>query len=377
MPHRFIALLLAAAATQAGDLPARIGFMDLFPDTEFERPLWVAPFPDRPTEYLVIEQPGTAVRVTAKGAEARPFIDLGGVVKLPKGYTEEGLLALAFHPRWAANRLVFTWFTTRRGGKLQTVLSRWKADAAGTVVDPGSETVLLTVDQPFTNHNGGDLHFGPDGMLYLGLGDGGSGGDPHGNGQKLETLLGKIVRLDVDRQAGGQAYAVPPDNPFVGKAGVRGEIWAYGLRNPWRMSFDPATGELWTGDVGQNAREEVDVSVKGGNYGWNLREGLSPFKGGEKRPGMVDPVYDLDREAAKSITGGHVYRGTAIPALTGAYVFGDYATRRIWALRRVPNGKPVVKELAKAPNGISSFGRDAAGEILMTCFDGKVYRLVP
>lgn len=377
MDLRPFAALCACATLAAAALPDRVGFMDLFADVDFERPLWVGTFPDRPAEYLVIEQPGTAIRITAKGAEARPFIDLGDIVKLPKGYTEEGLLGLAFHPGWATNRMVFLWFTTRRGGKLQTVLSRWKADAAGTAVDPASEAVLFAVDQPFTNHNGGDLHFGRDGMLYLGLGDGGSGGDPHGNGQKMDTLLGKIVRLDVDRGANGQNYSIPADNPFVGRPGVRGEIWAYGLRNPWRMSFDPVTGELWTGDVGQNAREEVDVIVKGGNYGWKAREGFSPFKNGEKQPGMIDPVHDYDRDAGKSITGGYVYRGKAIPALTGAYVFGDYASRRIWALQRVPGGRPVVKELAKAPNGISSFGRDAAGEILMTCFNGKVYRLVP
>lgn len=370
--------LLACVTMLAAELPERVGFLDVFVDVDFEHPLWVAPFPDRPKEFLVLEQAGTAVRVTARGAEAKPFADLFALVQMPKkGYTEEGLLSLAFHPGWATNRLVFTWSTTHRAGRLQTILVRWKADAAGTALDPASETVLLTVDQPFTNHNGGDLHFGRDGMLYLSVGDGGSAGDPHGNGQNLGVLLGKILRLDVDHDDHGQHYRIPADNPFVGQAGARGEIWAYGLRNVWRMSFDPATGDLWAGDVGQNAREEIDLIVKGGNYGWKAREGFLSFKNGEKLPGMIDPIHDYDRDAGRSVTGGFVYRGSAIPALVGAYVFGDYATRRIWALRPNPQGRPLVKELARAPQGISSFGVDADGELLMTCFNGKVYRLVP
>lgn len=358
------------------DFPAHLGFLDLFPKAEYDHAVWIAPFPDRSHEYLVLEQSGTAICVATQGKSDTTFLDITRAVKLPKKYTEEGLLSLAFHPQWAVNRLFFTWSTTHRAGKLQTVLTRWKADPAGLKADLASETVLITVDQPFSNHNGGSLHFGPDGMLYLGLGDGGSGGDPQENSQNMSTLLGKIIRIDVDHQAGGLAYAIPADNPFVQQADARGEIWAYGMRNPWRMSFDSTTGNLWAGDVGQDAREEVDIIVKGGNYGWNMREGFLPFKNGPLKAGMIEPVYDYDHDAGKSITGGYVYRGTAIPELIGAYIFGDYATRRIWGLRII-QGKAQVQELAKAPKGISSFGQDADGEILIVCYNGKIYRLIP
>jgi len=240
---------------------------------------------------------------------------------------------------------------------------RWVADAA-------SETILLEFDQPFGNHNGGCLAFGPDDHLYIASGDGGSGGDPSGNGQSLTTVLGKILRITT-------TGAIPADNPFVGMGGgVRGEIWAYGMRNPWRFSFDRLTGDLWCGDVGQNAIEEIDLVVKGGNYGWNLFEGNNEYS----NPGNVDidtterPVVTYTHALGSSVTGGYVYRGPGVPGIVGAYVYGDFGSGRLWAL--VWNGATVVSNTEIA--GVAapaSFGEDFAGELYICSFDGSIYRL--
>ena len=218
--------------------------------------------------------------------------------------------------------------------------------------------------------------FGPDGFLYLSPGDGGGGGDPYDSGQRLDTLLGKILRIDVDRQDPGLAYAIPPDNPFVGRAGARGEIWAYGIRNVWRMGFDRANGELWAGDVGQNKWEEVDVIVKGGNYGWNRREGAHDFKPGPGGP-FIEPVAEYGRELGISITGGYVYRGAAIPDLVGAYVYADFQSGRIWGLRRRAGQAPAIRQIAWPKVMIASFAEDAQGELYCASFDGAIWKLVP
>jgi glucose/arabinose dehydrogenase len=233
------------------------------------------------------------------------------------------LLGLAFHPDVKTNRQVFLHYTHTPGRK--TTISRFKLDENLERIDASSEEVILSLDQPWANHNGGMIEFGPEGpdrMLYISLGDGGSGGDPLNSGQRLDTLLGKILRVDVDhpRKGAGLNYAIPEDNPFVGRDGAKGEIWAYGLRNVWRFSFDRQTGELWAGDVGQNAWEEIDVITKGGNYGWRVREGFHGFnpRQGDKPADMIDPIVEHPRREAQSITGGYVYRGKAIPQLVGA-----------------------------------------------------------
>lgn len=369
---RPLLLALCAAVLAAGEELPDLALQPAFGAARFALPLWVGQVPGD-ERFLVLEQAGLAKLVARDGTVAQ-VLDLTGAVRLPGGYTEEGLLAAAFHPRFAENRLLFLWLTSKRNGKLMTILARHRVAADLARIEVPGEDVLV-VPQPFGNHNGGDLHFGADGFLYLSLGDGGGGGDPQNNAQRLESLLGKVLRLDVDRKDGANLYSVPKDNPFVGRPGARPEIWAYGLRNVWRMAFDPPTGELWAGDVGQNAFEEVTLVVRGGNHGWRLREGFSPFKGGERTPEMIEPVWDYPRDQGRSVTGGFVYRGAAIPALQGAYVCGDWQSRRIWALRRTADGKVQVRQVATCPGQISSFGVDRAGELYVCGFDGVVYVL--
>ncbi len=365
-------LCLLSVVASAGDALPDVALAPAFASVRFDRSLWVGQVPGS-DRYLVLEQPGLAKAVDAAGT-VTTVLDLTATVKLPGGYTEEGLLAAAFHPKFKQNRQLFLWFTTSRSGKLQTVLARFKVTADGSRIEP-REDVLLTINQPYSNHNGGDLVFGADGFLYLSIGDGGSGGDPQNHAQRLDTLLGKVVRLDVDRKDGANAYSSPRDNPFVATKGARPEIWAYGLRNVWRMSFDPESGELWAGDVGQNSFEEVTLIMRGANHGWRLREGFNAFKGGERAADMIEPVWDYPRSDGQSITGGFVYRGKAIPDLVGAYVFGDFASKRIWALRR-GTGKPTVRQIATCPGPLASFGVDAKGELLVCALDGGIHRIV-
>jgi len=300
------------------------------------------------------------------------ILDLRDIV-LRSG-NEEGLLSLALDPNFASNRAVWVYYSA--ANPRRSVLARFTRQANSATIDRTSQLVVLEVGQPFANHNGGAIRFGPDGMLYLGLGDGGSAGDPSGNGQNLNTLLGKIIRLDVRNASSSQPYAIPGDNPFVGRAGTRGEIWAYGLRNPWRMSFDPATGALWVGDVGQNAVEEVSVVTRGGNFGWNVVEGDRCFKPSSNcdRTGMTPPeaVYNHDNGRC-SIVGGYVYRGTAVPEIAGAYVYGDTCSGEIWAINARSPGTPIL--IASGVKNMTSFGLDAAGEIVVLAFGQPIRRL--
>lgn len=292
---------------------------------------------------------------------------------------ELGLLGLAFHPNYADNGRLFVNYTSSEGGR-HTVISEFRAGAAPERIDPNTERILLTVPQPYKNHNGGDLAFGPDGFLYIALGDGGNKNDPHGNAQNLSTLLGKILRIDVDRRDGQSAYGVPPDNPFVDRARAAPEIWAYGLRNPWRFAFDPVTGWLFAGDVGQNAREEIDVIKKGGNYGWNVMEGTICTPGVNrtcKPKGFEAPIIDYPRSEGTTVTGGYVYRGSAIPALCGVYLYGDYGSGRIWGLRY--DGSAVIEQqkLLESGRRISSFGQDEQRELYVVDYAGEILKVVP
>jgi glucose/arabinose dehydrogenase len=316
----------------------------------------------------VAEQTG-AVRALRDGkVDPTPVVDMSGQVTAGG---EQGLLGLAFSPD---GRFLYLNFTDTEGDSRVVELTM-----RGRSADPGSLRLLLRIDDPFANHNGGQLAFGPDRMLYIGFGDGGGGGDPLGSGQSLDTLLGKILRID-PRPAGGRPYRVPPDNPFVGRAGARPEIWSYGLRNPWRFSFDPATGDMWIGDVGQNAWEEVDHEPAGSggrNYGWNRREGLHAFDG-DRPAGAVDPVIEYGRDGgACTVIGGSVYWGRRIPGLRGAYLYGDYCAGWVRAARVRGGRVAEQRDLGLSVPNLTSFGVDPAGELYAMSLAGPVYRLAP
>jgi glucose/arabinose dehydrogenase len=346
------------------------------------RPLVVTHANDGTGRRFVLDQSGMIHVFRPGSVEGKLFLDLRPGTSPWGKYNEEGLLGLAFHPKFKENGQFFLTYSlkgeTRRERLARFRVSRDDPDRA----DPASEEVVLEVEQPFWNHNGGSIAFGPDGFLYWALGDGGSRDDPFGNGQKLDTLLGKILRLDVDRRDQGKAYAIPPDNPFVGAASARGEIFALGFRNPWQIAFDRATGKLWAADVGQDQWEEVNVVTKGGNYGWSLREGTRPF-GNRPEPlaDLIDPVWEYDHQIGKSITGGFVYRGRAIPELRGAYLYGDFVSGRLWALT-LDEATGKATNLAVPWNGlpIFGFGSDADGEayVLTSSPTGQgVFRLTP
>lgn len=344
-----------------------------------EQPLFATGAGDGSGRLFVLEKTGR-IRVVKDGALLeQPFLDLSAKVSTE---SEQGLLGLAFSPSFAKDGVFYVDYTDASG---TTVLSRFLAD--GETADPASEQILLQVEQPFANHNGGMIAFGPDGYLYVALGDGGGGGDPHGNGQDRSTLLGSLLRLDVRPDAAGTAdadYAIPEDNPFVGVGGVRSEIWAYGLRNPWRFSFDRLTGDLWIGDVGQNAWEEIDFqpasSAGGENYGWNVYEATHSYPPGAATPpdasAYTTPVIEYDRNAGTSVTGGYVYRGTAIPGFADTYVYGDFVSGRIWSVSRAGDGTLESLLLAQTEFTISSFGEDDEGELYVVDFGGAVYRMV-
>ncbi|GAB4195991.1 MAG: PQQ-dependent sugar dehydrogenase [Roseiflexaceae bacterium] len=337
-----------------------------------DQPLYVTHAGDGSGRLFVVEKDGRIVIVRDGRAQEPAFLDIRD--RVGSDNSEQGLLSVAFHPRYAENGRLFVNYTDREG---DTVIARFQAQ--GDAADPQSEAVLLTIDQPYSNHNGGLVKFGPDGYLYIGMGDGGSGGDPQGNGQKLTTLLGKMLRIDVD----AEPYAVPPDNPWANQPEARGEIWSYGLRNPWRFSFDRATGALFIADVGQNAYEEINLQQRaegGDNYGWNVTEGMHCFRRDScSESDLVAPVAEYDHNDGNgcSITGGYVYRGSAAPALQGFYFFADYCSGRIWSLREVAPGSWQQTRLLDSRMNISSFGEDEAGELYLTDIrGGTVYQLL-
>lgn len=339
--------------------------------TGLEDPVYVTHAGDRSGRLFVVEQAGV-IRIIRDGRLlTRPFLDIRARV-ISGG--EMGLLSVAFHPRYASNGRFFVNYTAD-GERLRTVIAEYRVSAADPNVADRTERVILEIGQPYRNHNGGLNLFGPDGMLYIGMGDGGSGGDPHNNGQRLESLLGKLLRLDID---GGTPYRVPSDNPFVGRAGARGEIWAFGLRNPWRFSFERGSGRLFLADVGQNAWEEIDLIERGGNYGWRIMEGAHCFRPqtGCDRSGLILPIAEYDREGGCSVTGGHVYRGSRIRELVGRYLFADYCSGRLWALTETASGRWTMGELLATGLRVSSFGEDQDGELYLVDHGGGIYRIV-
>ncbi len=370
------ALLLLLAACAAPSVSAQnSGIARLepaFPNLRFSQPVALLQAPGDATRWYVVEQAGRVVVFDDDPAasETSVFVDIRERVNSRSN--EAGLLGMAFHPDYQANGQVILSYTA--GGRtLKSVVARFFADGARRALDPASERVILTVDQPFRNPNGGQVTFGPDGFLYIGFGDGGAGGDPRGNGQNTNTLLGAKLRIDFDR---GDPYAIPPDNPFAAGGG-RPEIYAWGLRNPWRWSFDTASGDLWAGDVGQNRIEEIDIIVKGGNYGWNVREGSEPFRGARgPGAGLIAPVAEYSHRFGCSVTGGYVYRGSEIPALAGTYVFGDYCSGRFWGLAPDVGGGRTMAPLFDGHINLSSFGEAHDGRLFAVDLDGALFQIV-
>jgi glucose/arabinose dehydrogenase len=341
-----------------------------------QRPVHLTHAGDGSGRLFVVEKQGR-IRIVRNGAALpAPFLDISSLVNSSGG--EQGLLSVAFHPDYETNGLLYVNYTGNSGIG-DTVIARYQVSPDDPDrADPNTALTLLTIEQPYRNHNGGLVKFGPDGDLYVGMGDGGGGGDPRGNAQNRGTLLGKLLRIDVN---GGQPYAIPADNPFVNEPGARPEIWSYGLRNPWRFSFDRATGDLYIADVGQNRYEWVHFQPAGQggqNWGWDIVEGSHCFEpqqncSPERFP---KPIAEYDHSLGRSITGGYVYRGTSYPQLTGLYFYADYGSGRIWAAQQEASGTWHSEELLDSDLQISSFGEDESGELYLTSMgDNAVYRL--
>lgn len=369
-----IVVLLAGQPT----FPQQV--VDAFPHLSFRQPIFLTSPPDGTDRVFVAQQNGL-IRVfpnDSSVAIADTFLNLSS--SLSSSSNEEGLLGLAFDPAFALNGFFYVNYTAP--SPLRTVVKRFTVPTATpNRADANSGFQLIEILQPFSNHNGGMIAFGPDGYLYIGMGDGGSGGDPLNNAQDRTQLLGKILRIDVRDTTPAAHYKIPPGNPYAGNSsGFREEIWAYGLRNPWRFSFDPASGQLWAGDVGQNLWEEVDLIEPGKNFGWRIMEGSHCYNppSGCDTTGLTLPLKDYSHSLGSSITGGYVYRGSARPDLAGAYVYGDFGSGRIWMLR-YSNGA-VLKDslLLQMPNAISSFGVDQRQELYIVTYststNTRIYR---
>jgi uncharacterized repeat protein (TIGR03806 family) len=344
-----------------------------FPNIPFGRTVFALQAPANSSRWFFVEQPGR-VRVfpnSPSTADVSTFIDITD--RVDDGPGEAGLLGMAFHPDWPQTPEVFLSYTGQNNG-LESRLSRFVSRDGGTTLDSSSEVILLRQPQFADNHNGGWIGFGPDRYLYMAFGDGGGSGDPQRTGQDLRSLLGKILRLDV---IGRTAYAIPPGNPFVSTAGARPEIYALGFRNPWRLSFDRATGDLWAGDVGQSEREEVDRVRLGGNYGWSNKEGTRCFRSPCDNPDFIDPVAEYGHGEGQSITGGYVYRGAVVPALDGVYLYGDFGSGTVWGLFQEDNGDYRSQPLLQSGRNIASFAEGADGELYLVDIGNGLYRILP
>lgn len=382
------ALSLAFLTGAAQPLP-RVALEPVWPKLVLDRPLWLEEIPDDSGRYLIVEQDGRVLLVEedTDGSQAKLFLDLSQ--RKPFVKNEEGLLGLACHPKYKSNGRFYVFYTQqdpKRSVISEIQVSKSDPDRA----DLDTERVLLEIPQPFWNHNGGQASFGPDGYLYLTTGDGGAANDPFNNAQNTASLLGKILRIDVDSRTGKLPYGIPPDNPFVHEEyGVRREIYAYGLRNVWRMSWDRQTGDLWAGDVGQNKWEYVHLIRKGGNHGWNVREGFHHFKPGPEGARYVTPIIEYPHNPAlagecafpghgpgTSITGGYVYRGQEQRPLRGIYLYADYTLGTIFGLRYVDGRVLQYGTLLEQPKNIASFGQDSYGELYVLVFDGPVMHVV-
>ncbi len=368
----------AATAEPTAPPATQLSSLTLAPIIQgFDNPTYLTHAADE--RLFVTEQEGRVQVIVDGRVAAAPFLDITD--RVGSRANEQGLLGLAFHPNYAENGVFFVDYTDANG---DTVISRFQVTDDPNVADPASEQLVLAVPQPFPNHNGGQILFGADGYLYVGLGDGGSGGDPQNNGQNPNTLLGSILRLDVDSAGESTAYAIPPDNPLANGGGAA-EVWAYGLRNPWRFSFDPLNNMLFVADVGQNQFEEINAvaagQAAGANYGWNIMEGLHCFNSQECDPtGLRLPVVEYSHEQGGcSVTGGYMYRGEQYPTLAGNYFFGDYCSGFIWALRQDEQGQWTTGAgaLITVDGQITSFGQDVNGEIYVVTRGGVIYQVQP
>jgi glucose/arabinose dehydrogenase len=402
----FSLLVWFAVSAAAQSLP-KIELRPAFANLQLQRPVWMSEAPDGSGRLFFVGQAGKIliVKKGSDGSGAKEFFNIED--RQPYFDNEDGLMSIAFHPGFKTNGLFYVYYNQKNPADQHTqpqnypfrsVISEFKVSAADPdKADPNSERILFEVPQPFSNHKGGELCFGPDGYLYLGLGDGGKGGDPFGSGQSTTTLLAKMLRIDVDSRLTASRpplpYGIPTDNPFAHEpnAAVRKEIFAYGFRNPWRYSFDRATGDLWVGDVGQALWEEVDLVTNGGNYGWSVREGAHHFKPGPPGAQYAEPVMEYahqsnlqtqgmfpDHSIGLCVIGGYVYRGKKFPALDGVYVYGDYNLGTIWGLRYDRAAHKVTAEdtlLAQKKN-IFSFAEDSDGELYVLTQDGQIYSIV-
>jgi len=405
-------LLAGTSLTHAQPLPA-IALKPVFTQLTDERPVWMSEAPDGSGRLFFVYQDGKIVIVKkgSDGSDAKEFLNI--VDRNPHFENEDGLMSIAFHPGFATNGLFYIYYNQKnpkdqhlqpQNYPFRSVISEFKVSATNAdMADMKSERILLEVPQPFSNHKGGELAFGPDGYLYLGLGDGGAGDDPFGSGQNTATLLAKMLRIDVNSRAtvGSGArkhelpYGFPKDNPFIhepemGGLGARKEIFAYGLRNPWRYSFDRATGALWVGDVGQDLWEEVDLVTNGGNYGWSVREGAHHFKPGPVGAQYVEPVMEYthranlqaegmfpDHPTGNCVIGGYVYRGKQFPALDGVYIYADYSPATLYGLRYDDATQKVTEhgKLFRNTDSITSFAEDGDGELYALMQSGKIYQI--
>jgi uncharacterized repeat protein (TIGR01451 family) len=366
----FAGILLnpAGQAEGAGTLQISV---DQVAASGLDHPVFVTNAGDSSKRLFVIEQPGQ-IKILQNGQVLSvPFIDIRSKVSYGG---ERGLLGLAFHPGYKTNGYFYVDYTRLSDGA--TVIERYQVSSNPNVASMASAYTLLVIPQPYSNHNGGNLAFGPDGKLYIGMGDGGSGGDPQNNAQNINSLLGKILRIDVDSAA---PYGIPADNPFVGKAGAD-EIWAYGVRNPWRYSFDRQTGDMLIGDVGQNLWEEIDyqpAGVGGLNYGWRCYEGMHTYNLNPPCSGVLTfPIAEYDHSEGQSITGGYVYRGKRFPSMLGTYFYADFAQGKIWAMKKDSTTWSSPTLLLDTPYAISSFGEDEEGEIYIADYYGGTLRLL-
>lgn len=343
-----------------------------FPNITFTRPLGVYDSEDHTNHLFVIEQGGKILLIenNQSTSDYVTFLDLSDKI-IFEG--ERGLLGFTLHPDYAVNGFFYVYYSETGTG--DSVLSRFRVNSTNpNIANKSSETIFLKISQPYSNHNGGQISFGPDEYLYIALGDGGGSGDPLGNGQNRQTMLGTILRIDIDS---GYPYGIPNDNPFFeNENGWAKEIFAFGFRNPWRFSFDPTTGFLWVADVGQGSWEEIDIVEKGKNYGWNTKEGTHDFNPGTNVTQIEDPIFEYNHNVGRSITGGYIYRGSILTGLIGKYVYADYISGRIWALEY--SGGIVLNntELIDTDLKIASFGIDGKNELLICAFDGHLYKLI-
>ena len=374
---------VSSAQAEVDESPINVEVVRAFPNLRVRRPVVIANAGDGSNRLFLVTQQGVihVIENDENVSKTKTFLDIEPKVVYDDRKNEEGLLGLTFHPNYKQNGQFFVYYTTT-DAPLTSVVSRFTVSDDPNQADPASEVELLRIKQPFWNHNGGTIEFGPDGYLYIGLGDGGLRDDPFMNAQNVQTLLGSILRIDVNKREGGRNYGIPADNPFAeqGKSPTaRPEIYAYGFRNPWRFSFDKETGAMWMADVGQDVWEEINIVRKGGNYGWDLREGKHKFgsAGSEPRADLIEPIWEYHHDVGKSITGGHVYRGKKVPSLNGYYLYADYVTMKFWALKYDWDAGKVVENRGITSNSdkpIMTFGADEAGEVYCSDSFGMIYR---